>query len=83
MVSGGQVGFGTMLSLCLVVGGLLGVLALSLRRPAPRRPRRSRHAPAGSPGREDRPVPVAAPAENLDTNPITSSRPGDDLSYDG
>ena len=82
MVSGGQIGFGTMLSLCLVLGALLGVLALSLRRPAPRRPRRSPHAPAGSPGREDRPVPVAAPAENLDTNPITSSRPGDDLSCD-
>jgi hypothetical protein len=83
MVSGGQIGFGTMFSLCLVLGALLGVLALSLRRPAPRRPRRSRYAPAGSPRREDRPLPVGAPVEHLDTNPITSSRPGDDLRYDG
>jgi hypothetical protein len=85
MVSGGQIGFGTMFSVCLVLGGLLGVLALSLRRTAPRRPRRSHSAPAGSPDREDRPIvePVAAPAEDLDANPITSSRPGDDLRDDG
>jgi hypothetical protein len=47
MVSGGQIGFGTMFSLCLVLGGLLGVLALALRRRVPRRPRASEPSPAG------------------------------------
>jgi hypothetical protein len=85
MVSGGQIGFGTMFSLCLVLGGLLGLLALSLRRPAPRRSRPPRPAPGGPPDGEDPPIPepVAAPAEDLDTNPITFSRPGDDLRDDG
>jgi hypothetical protein len=38
MVSDGQFGFGTMLALCLVAGGLLGIVAVSLRSPPARRP---------------------------------------------
>jgi Peptidase family M28 len=39
MVSDGQFGFGTVFSLCLVIGGLLGVVAVSLRgRTPPGRP---------------------------------------------
>jgi hypothetical protein len=58
MVSDGQLGFGTMLALCLMVGGLLGIVAVSIRRPAPAR----------------RPA--------LDTFPITSPAPNDDLTGD-
>lgn len=49
MVSDGQIGFGTMLALCLVAGGLLGILAVALRgdRPLMRpRPPRASLAPA-------------------------------------
>jgi hypothetical protein len=58
MVSDGQLGFGTMLALCLMVGGLLGIVAVSLRRPLPAR----------------RPA--------LDTSPITSPAPDDDLTIE-
>jgi Peptidase family M28 len=56
MVSDGQFGFGTMLALCLIAGGLLGIVALSLRsghpqaRRAPARPQAppARSAPRGT-----------------------------------
>jgi peptidase M28-like protein len=87
MVSGGQIGFGTMLSLSLVLGGLLGVLALSLRRGAPPRPRRSAPGPSGPLDPEARlvpePEPVGQSAEGLDTSPITSREEDDDLRSDG
>ncbi len=87
MVSGGQIGFGTMFSLSLVVGGLLGVLALSLRRRVPRRPRPAAPSPGGPVDREAHPVPESAPAgpsvEALDTSPITFRDEDDDLREDG
>jgi len=87
MVSGGQIGFGTMLSLSLVLGGLLGVLALSLRRPVPPRPRPSALGPSGPLDPEARlapePEPVGQSAEGLDTSPITSREEDDDLRTDG
>jgi hypothetical protein len=51
LVSDGQLGFGTMLALCLALGGLLGVIALSLRGRIPaRRPGAPRAAaPESSP----------------------------------
>jgi hypothetical protein len=85
MVSDGQFGFGTMLALCLVIGGLLGIVAVSLRRPAPpRRPAAQAvsQGPAagdGGGGGVPQPEPAGSPTEGLDTSPITSPRPGDDL----
>jgi hypothetical protein len=88
MVSGGQIGFGTMFSLCLVLGGLLGALAISLRRRAPLRPRGASAPAEGGPlDREAEAIPeqepVGSPTNSLDTNPITSSRQADDLRDDG
>ena len=59
MVSGGQIGFGTMFSLSLVLGGLLGVLALSLRRRIPPRERPPHPAPPGPLDRDARARPRA------------------------
>jgi hypothetical protein len=59
MVSGGQIGFGTMFSLSLVLGGLLGVLALSLRRRIPPRARPPQPAPPGPLDRDAELVPEA------------------------
>jgi len=86
MVSGGQIGFATMFSLSLVIGGLLGVLALALRRRVPPRPRSSAPPPAASLDREKsipEPEPVGRPADGLDTSPITSREEHDDLRTDG
>ena len=52
MVSDGQFGFGTMLALCLVAGGLLGIVAVSLRSGRPQA-RRAPARPQGIP-REER-----------------------------
>jgi hypothetical protein len=83
MVSDGQLGFGTMLALCLVLGGLIGILAVSLRgRTPPRRPvpRQGPGRPAdGDNGRASGSQPVGSPTKALDTYPIGSSRPDDDL----
>jgi Peptidase family M28 len=81
MVSDGQFGFWTMLALCLVGGGLLGIVAISLRgaRPPASRPTTSGPSPeipAESAMESDEVVPSAEP---LDAHPITSSRAGDDL----
>jgi hypothetical protein len=82
MVTGGQIGFGTMFSLCLVAGGLLGVLAVSLRGgtvvpPKPPHPA----APAGEIGTDGgNGSPLAGRVTRaLDARPITSSGPPDDL----
>ena len=83
MVSDGQFGFGTVLSLCLAIGGLLGVVAVSLRRLAPAgRPRTEpvRGYPATEAGSDPpEPEPVGSPTEGLDTRPITYPVPDDDL----
>jgi len=86
MVSGGQIGFGTMFSLSLVLGGLLGALALSLRRRVPPRPPTAQPSPRGPDSaaalvRE--PERVGPSANHLDTSPITSSEEADDLRNDG
>ncbi len=87
MVSGGQIGFGTMLSLSLVVGGLLGLLALSLRRRVPPPPRPAAPSPDRPVDREADPGSETAPAgpsvEALDTSPITFRDEDDDLRDDG
>ncbi len=84
MVSDGQFAFGTMLALCLIVGGLLGIVAVSLRRRTPPRrpaPQPLPHHPAeGGGGGAMEPEPVGSPTNGLDTSPITSPGPGDDLS---
>jgi hypothetical protein len=83
MVSDGQFGFGTMLALCLVIGGLLGIVAVSLRRRTPPRRRASQpvpQRPAEGDGEDaPEPEPAGSPTEGLDTFPITSPGPGDDL----
>jgi hypothetical protein len=83
MVSDGQFGFGTVLSLCLVIGGLLGVIALSLRRPRPPRGPRAEQASGfsaeGAGSEQAEPEPVGSPTEGLDTSPITYPGPPDDL----
>jgi hypothetical protein len=85
MVSGGQIGFGTMFSLSLVLGGLLGVLALSVRRRIPPRERPPRPAPSDPLDRDlvPEPEPVGLSSERLDTLPITSGEEDDDLRNDG
>jgi peptidase M28-like protein len=87
MVTDGQIGFGTMLAVCLVAGGLLGVLAVSLRggRGVPRRP--PGHPPEirpeiGHGGPTDFEA-AGGPADPLDTNPITASGSRDDLWSEG
>jgi hypothetical protein len=82
MVSDGQIGFGTMLGLCLVAGGLLGIVAVALRgdRPAirPRRPGTA-SAPAEIASEPESELPeIGQSAEPLDTHPITSSHVNDD-----
>jgi len=82
-VSDGQFGVGTMLALCLIGGGLLGIVAVSLRGPGRPRPRRA-DAVAGPPSEISaesavEPDRVGRPADALDARPITSSPAGDDL----
>jgi hypothetical protein len=83
MVSDGQFGFATMFALCLVLGGLLGIVAVSLRRPSSPRRRPTQAAP-GDPAEprddlESDRQPVGSPTEGLDTFPIMSPGPADDL----
>lgn len=64
MVSDGQIGFGTMLAVCLVLGSLLGIVAVSLRTPRPARPTRMRGRPAEGDARAaPGPEPVGSPTE--------------------
>jgi hypothetical protein len=86
MVSDGQIGFGTMLALSLIGGGLLGSLAFSLRRGAPPRRRAPARRPERSPdgGVNDGPAlePVGSPTEALDISTIASDPRHDDLTGD-
>lgn len=81
MVSDGQLGFGAMLALCLIFGGLLGIVAVSLRGPALIRgtPQRAASLPSGimeaAPDTDE----AHASPEPLDARPITSSHARDDL----
>jgi hypothetical protein len=86
MVSDGQIGFGTMLALSLVCGGLLGILACSLPRSVPPRRRPTARRPGSSPDGDADQVPtlepVGSPAEALDRSTIASTPRDDDLTGD-
>jgi hypothetical protein len=88
MVSDGQIGFGTVLSLCLVAGGLLGIFAVSLRRGSlprrrtPARASRARSVAASQPAGDSEGLASPAPA-GLDAGPLMSSRVGADVSSEG
>jgi hypothetical protein len=75
MVGDGQIGFGTMLALCLLVGCLVGVVALAARRGGGRR------AQVGRPGspRRVKTQPVPPRSDDLDASPIAPGGVGDDL----
>ena len=87
MVSDGQFGFGTMLALCLILGGFVGIIAVSVRgRTAARRP-----SPPSAAGPRQEPEADEIPqrprngqphADGLDTSPIASSAQDDDLMGD-
>jgi hypothetical protein len=79
MVGDGQFGFGMMLALCLTAGSLIGILALSLRRPARRRPRAVGPYPSDGPAEpEAEQEPVGSPASGLDRSTIALPGPDDD-----
>ena len=83
MVSNGQLGFGMMLAVCLVLGSLLGIVAVSLRPPRPSRAEVAARMPGrtaeGVAAPAPRPDPVGSPTEALGTSPITSPEADDDL----
>jgi Peptidase family M28 len=73
MVDDGQIGFWTTLALCLLIGGLVGIVALSLRPKTPSRPAPSARLRVGSP-------PSGEPVGSvLDASPIASRDAPDDL----
>ena len=75
MVGDGQLGFGTMLALSLLVGGLVGVVALAARRPPPATSQSTRPVPASARVvRDEVPAPDA-----LDASPIAPGGADDDL----
>jgi hypothetical protein len=77
MVSDGQLGFGTMLALCLVLGGLVGIIAVSLRgRTAPRRPSPARAAGPPARARSERAKAAERPADRGRTGHISDRVPG-------
>jgi hypothetical protein len=76
MVGNGQIGFGTMLALCMLVGCLVGAIAVGARRGESPRP--------GVVRRSNRPAaleaqPVRAPNGDLDASPIAPAGASDDL----
>ena len=76
MVGVGQIGFGEMLALCLLVGCLVGIVALAIRRPAAKgRPSPARRSPA----RALEPDAALTPRSDLDASPIGRGGLDDDL----
>jgi hypothetical protein len=75
MVGDGQIGFGTMLALCMLVGSLIGVVAVAARRGGAGRPHAGRPAEPGAPAA--RPVPPRS--HDLDASPIAPYGAADDL----
>ena len=80
MVGDGQIGFASMLALCLLGGTLVGLMALALR-PPPARPK-ARLAASGwaaSPAAPDRAPTPSRPGDDLDASPIAPQGAEDDL----
>jgi Peptidase family M28 len=77
MIGGGQIGFGSMLALCLLVGCLAGIVALAARRTsgAPRR----RPAPGAVVVSRVEAQPATRVDDDLDASPIAPSGMADDL----
>jgi Peptidase family M28 len=79
LVADGQIGFGAMLALCLLVGCLIGIVALAARRqPLGRRPV---GAGARAPGRVG--SMAVGPRRALDASPIAPTEQPDDLGEEG
>jgi hypothetical protein len=76
MVDDGQLGFGSMVALCLLLGGLVGVVALAARRPSPTAP--SRPTPYGLDSTPE-PEQEGDHSASLDASPIAPGGAGDDL----
>jgi len=76
MVDDGQIGFGTMLSLCLLVGSLVGIVAVAARGPEPAVARRS--TPPAATRSPERAEAAPATAPRMDASPIASSGARDD-----
>jgi hypothetical protein len=80
MVGDGQIGFGSMLALCLLGGTLVGLVALALR-PLPAHPeaRLAARGWAASPAAPDRAPSTSRPGDDLDASPIAPRAVDDDL----
>jgi hypothetical protein len=81
MVGDGQIGFGSMLALCLLGGTLVGLMALALRPPSAR-PKARLAVPgwAASPeAAADRAPAPSRPGDDLDASPIAPQGAEDDL----
>ena len=76
MVDDGQIGFGTMLSLCVLAGCLVGIVALAARGPVPARARRPA-TQSVTPSTADPGAAPPAPAP-MDASPIASGQGPDD-----
>ena len=80
MVGDGQIGFGSMLALCLLGGTLVGLVALALRPPAgPPEGAARRPGWAASPAAPDRAPDPLPPGDDLDASPIAPRGADDDL----
>ncbi len=80
MVGDGQIGFGSMLALCLLGGTLVGLVALALR-PLPAHPeaRLAARGWAASPAAPDRAPSTSRLGNDLDASPIAPRAADDDL----
>jgi Peptidase family M28 len=80
MVADGQIGFGEMFALCLLIGALVGVVALAARRRSPAPPTAT-SAPPGPVGvlSASPPEDELAAVDRLDASTISRSRGTDDL----
>jgi Peptidase family M28 len=77
MVGEGQIGFGEMFALCLLIGSLVGIVALAIRRPAARpRPQPASHHVRTATLEQE---PASTSRHDLDASPIGRGGVGDDL----
>jgi hypothetical protein len=75
MVADGQISFGAMLALSLLIGSMIGLVAVAAR-PAPAPQRRATAPPADAPAGR----PARIPTDDMDASPIVSERVADDHS---